>query len=48
MNKVNIVEVIEIPSALEVLPIVLEIEKETILLVIVYCMPGPLGTAKTA
>ena len=43
VNKVNIVEVIEIPSALEVLPIVLEIEKETILLVIVYCMPGPLG-----
>ena len=43
VNKVNIVEVIEIPSALEVLPIVLEIEKETILLVIVYRMRGPLG-----
>ena len=44
MNKVNIIEVIEIPSVLEVLPIVLEIEKETILLVIVYRMPGPLGS----
>ena len=37
-------EAIEIPSVLEVLPIVLEIEKETILLVIVYHMPGPLGS----
>ena len=37
-------EAIEIPSVLEVLPIVLEIEKETILLVIVYRMPGPLGS----
>ena len=44
MNKVNIIEVIEIPSVLEVLPIVLEIEKETILLVIVYRMRGPLGS----
>ena len=37
--KVNIIEVIEIPSVLEVLSIVLEIEKKTILLVIVYHMP---------
>ena len=35
---------IEIPSVLEVLPIVLEIEMETTLLAIVYCMPGPLGS----
>ena len=44
VSKVNIIEVIEIPSVLEVLPIVLEIEKETTLLVIVYCIPGPLGS----
>ena len=44
MNKVNIIEVIEIPGVLEVLPIVLKIEKETVLLVIVYRMPGPLGS----
>ena len=44
MNKVNIIEVIEIPSDLEVLTIVLEIEKETILLIIVYCIPGPIGS----
>ena len=43
VNKVNIIEVTEIPSVLEVLPIVLEIKKETILLVIVYRMRGPLG-----
>ena len=43
-RKVNIIEVIEIPSCLEVLPIVLEIEKETILLVIVYCVHGLLGS----
>ena len=43
MSKVNIIEVIEIRSVLvEVLSVVLEIEKETILLVIVYCMPVPL------
>ena len=42
MSKVNIIDVIEIPSVLEVLPIVLEIEKETNLFVIVYPMPGPL------
>ena len=40
-EKVSI-EVIEIRSVLEVLPIMLEIEKETILLVIVYRMPVPL------
>ena len=45
VSKVNIIEVIEIPSFLEVLPIVLEIEKETILLVIVYHMPVALGSS---
>ena len=44
VSKVDIIEVIEVPSVLEVLPIVLEIERETILLVIVYHMPGPLGS----
>ena len=44
VSKVKIIEVIEIPNVLEVLPIVLEIKKETILLVIVYHIPGPLGS----
>ena len=44
VSKVNIIEVIEISSVLEVLPIVLEIERETIVLVIMYYMPGPLGS----
>ena len=44
MSRVIIVEVIEIPSVLEVLPIALEIKKETVLLVIVYRMPGPVGS----
>ena len=44
MIKVNIIGVIEIRSVFEFLPIVLEIEKDTILLVIVYRMPGPLGS----
>ena len=39
----NIIEAIETTSVLKVLPIVLEIEKETILLVIVYHIPGPHG-----
>ena len=43
VSKVNI-EVIDIPNFLEVLPIVLEIEKETFLVIIVYRMPGPLGS----
>ena len=43
-SKVNITEVIVIPQDLEILPIVLEIEEETFLLVIVYHMPGPLGS----
>ena len=37
VSKVNIIEVIKISSVLEVLPIVLEIERETILLLMVYC-----------
>ena len=43
ISKVNIIEAIETPSVLEVLPIVLEIEKETILVVIVHHKPGPHG-----
>ena len=39
MSKANIIEVIDIPTVLEVLPIVLEIEKKTFLLLIVYRMP---------
>ena len=31
---------IDVPSVLEVFLVVLEIEKETLLLVIKYCMPG--------
>ena len=38
------IEVIEIASVLEVLPIVLEIENYTILLIIAYRMPVPLGS----
>ena len=36
--------IIDIPSVLKVLPVVLEIEREILLLVLVYCMSGPLGT----
>ena len=36
--------VIDVLSVLEVLPVALEIKKETLLLVIVYRVPGPLGT----
>ena len=36
--------IIDISSVLEVLPVALEIEKEILLLVIVYRVPGPLGT----
>ena len=36
--------VIDVPSVLELLPVVLEIRKETLLLVIVYCIPCPLST----
>ena len=43
VNKVNIIEVIEIPCILEVLPFVLEIENETFLSLIMYGMRGPLG-----
>ena len=44
MSKVNIIEVMEIPIVLEVLLIVLKIEKETILLLMIYCIPGLLGS----
>ena len=43
VSKVNIIEVIEITSVLELWPIVPEIEKETVSLVIVYRMPSLLG-----
>ena len=36
--------IINIPSVLEVLPVVLETEQETLLLVILYHVPDPLGT----
>ena len=36
--------IIDIPSVLAVLLVVLEIEKEILLLIIVYCIPGLLGT----
>ena len=35
---------IDIPTVSVVLPVVLEMEKETLSLVIVYCISGPLGT----
>ena len=44
VSEVNIVEVIDIPSILEDLATVLEIEKEAFLLVIVYLMPVLLGS----
>ena len=44
LSKVNIIEEIEIPSVLKVLAIVLEAENETFSLLIVYHMPGPLGS----
>ena len=37
--------IIDIPSVLELLPVVLKTEQETLLLVIVYCIPGPLSTS---
>ena len=43
VGKVNI-KLIDIPSVLEMMLVVLEIEKESILLLVVYCMPGPLAT----
>ena len=42
VSKVNMIEVIEIPSVLKILPLVLEVEKETFSLQILYHMPGPL------
>ena len=50
VSKVHVIEVIfnyfndVYLSVLEVLPIVLEIERDTILLAMVYRMPGPLGS----
>ena len=42
MSKENI-DVIDIPSTIEILPVVLEINKEAFLLVIVHQEPGPVG-----
>ena len=42
VSKENIIDVIDIPSTIEILPIVLEINKEAFLLV-VYQAPGPVG-----
>ena len=44
VRKMNTIEIIDIPSVLEKLSVVLEIEMETISLVVVYRMPGPLST----
>ena len=43
MSNVNIIEAFEIPRATEALPIVLELGKDTFLLVIVYRVPSPVG-----
>ena len=44
VSKVNIIDVIDIPSVFEALSIILEMEKEILLLVILYCMSGFLGS----
>ena len=44
VRKINIIEIIDIPSVLEILLVVLEIEKKDTLLVLVYRMSGPLPT----
>ena len=41
VSKVNIFEVIDISGVLEVLPIILEKEKQAFLFAVVYYMPGP-------
>ena len=43
VSKENM-EIIEVHTVLKVLPIALEIKKEAILLLIVYHMPGPVGS----
>ena len=40
VSKVNIIEVIEIPSIIKILPIVLETNKESFLMITVYCAPA--------
>ena len=44
MSKTNIIKVIDLPSVLELLPIVLKIKKETFLLVIMHHVPDPLSS----
>ena len=44
MSKVNVIEVLDIPSTIEILPVVLEINKETFLFLILYQAPGPVGS----
>ena len=39
--------IIDIPRVLEVFPVALEIEKDTLLLIILCCIPGPLFTLGT-
>ena len=42
-SKVSIIEEIQTSNALEILPVLIEIENERVLLVLVYRKPGPLG-----
>ena len=44
MSKVNLIEVIDIPSIVEILLIVLKVNEETLLLVILYGAPVPVGS----
>ena len=43
-SKVNVIEVYETTHALEMLPVLVEIENERVLVVVVYRAPDPLGT----
>ena len=44
VSDIKVIEVFPTPSVLEILPVLLEIGNDTVLLVLVYRMPGPLGT----
>ena len=44
VSKVNIIEEFQTTHALEMLPVLVDIDNERILVVLVYCVPGPLGT----
>ena len=43
-SKVNVIKEFETTHALEMLPVLFEIENECVLVVLVYRAPGPLGT----